>query len=172
MVIQADSAPCPMASDLAALLAEVQLRLQGKGWVVGTAESCTGGLLATYLTHLPGSSAVYAGGVSAYANQVKTTCLGVDPGLLAAHGAVSPEVAMAMARGICERLAVDVAVSLTGIAGPAGGSQLKPVGTVYCGIAVRGRHRAVRFQLTGDRGEVRQGAAVAALRELLTEIID
>ena len=108
----------------------VMRRLQQKGWTLALAESCTGGLLAARLTDLPGVSAVLRGGVVAYSNESKTTLLGVDPALLAAHGAVSEPVAAAMANGARERFGADVAVATTGIAGPDGGTAQKPVGTV------------------------------------------
>lgn len=152
------------------LLREIQDGLQSRGATVATAESCTGGLVASLLTERAGSSAVYLGGVSAYANAVKTGLLGVPDALLTRHGAVSAEVAEAMARGARDRLGATYAVSLTGVAGPGGGSAEKPVGTVYCGVAgPRGAH-AVRLNLTGERGAIRRGAAEAALRLLLTEI--
>ena len=101
---------------------------RGAGWRL--AESCSGGLLAARITDLPGASAYFAGGVVAYSNEAKAELLGVDPGLIEAHGAVSPEVAEAMALGALERFGADVAVSITGIAGPDGGSEEKPVGYV------------------------------------------
>src|SRR5262249_41519475 len=97
---------------------------------LGLAESCSGGLLAARITDLPGSSAYMAGGVVAYSNEAKAELLGVAPGLIEAHGAVSPEVAAAMSRGALERFGADVAVAVTGIAGPDGGSEEKPVGYV------------------------------------------
>lgn len=99
---------------------------------VATAESCTGGLLSALLTEYPGSSASYKGGVVAYDNQVKTRLLGVPPDILTLKGAVSPETASAMARGCLDLIKADVAIAITGIAGPGGGSTLKPVGLVYC----------------------------------------
>jgi nicotinamide-nucleotide amidase len=104
---------------------------RARGWTLGTAESCTGGLVAARLTSIPGSSDVLAGGIVAYANEVKEQQLGVSAALLAEHGAVSAEVAAAMAHGARETLGVDVAVSVTGVAGPAGGTAEKPVGLVF-----------------------------------------
>lgn len=152
------------------MLRQIQEKLQAGQATVATAESCTGGLVATYLTHLPGSSAVYLGGVSAYANLVKTSLLGVPADLVAAHGAVSAPVAEAMAAGVRERLGATYGVALTGIAGPGGATADKPVGTVYLGVASPGRVRSVRLALAGDRAAVREAAAQAALRELLAEL--
>ena len=106
-------------------------RCRALGWSLATAESCTGGLVAAALTAIPGSSDVITGGIVAYANEVKTGELGVSAELIEQHGAVSAEVAEAMARGARERLGVDVAVSVTGVAGPGGGTEEKPVGLVY-----------------------------------------
>jgi nicotinamide-nucleotide amidase len=102
---------------------------------IATAESCTGGLVGVRLTEIPGSSDVYVGGVVSYANDLKTGLLGVDPALVETHGAVSEAVAMAMARGAAERINADLVVSVTGIAGPGGGSEHKPVGTVWFGLS-------------------------------------
>ncbi len=142
-----------------------------RGLTLGTAESCTGGLVAARLTDVAGASDVFLGGVVAYANGVKTRELGVPERLLAAHGAVSPEVASAMAAGARERLGVDVAVSVTGIAGPEGGSAEKPVGLVFIQATGPDGEEALRFEFPGDRGWIRRRSAVAALhlvRRLLT----
>ena len=106
-------------------------RCRDRGWTLATAESCTGGLVAAGLTAIPGSSDVVVGGIVSYANEVKIGELGVPAELIEEHGAVSAEVAEAMARGARERLGVDVAVSVTGVAGPGGGTEEKPVGLVY-----------------------------------------
>jgi PncC family amidohydrolase len=144
--------------------------LQAKFATVATAESCTGGLVATMLTELQGSSAVFVGGVTAYANSVKISLLGVEEAVLMNHGAVSAEVAQAMAGGARDRLGATYALSLTGIAGPGGGSPEKPVGTVYCGIATPQGEQATLLRLTGDRSEIRRSAAEAALQLLLAAI--
>jgi nicotinamide-nucleotide amidase len=129
---------------------------------VAVAESCTGGLLGARITAIPGSSDVFLGGVLAYDNSVKTELLGVDTSLLAAHGAVSEQVAQAMARAVRTLLSSDVGVSITGVAGPSGGTPEKPVGTVW--IAIDGpAPRAVGLRLIGDRTEIRQRAVQAAL---------
>ncbi len=151
---------CGTDADLAAVV----LQAAGeRGVRLGTAESCTGGLLGGRLTDIPGSSTGYAGGVVCYANELKISLLGVPPDLIEAHGAVSEPVARAMAEGAVERLGVDVAVSVTGIAGPDGGSEDKPVGTVWIGLAGAGAAETRRIVFGGGRHEVRARAAQAAL---------
>lgn len=147
-------------ADLAAVVLETA---RGRGLTLGTAESCTGGLVGGRLTDIPGSSAVYRGGVVCYADELKTALLGVPADLIAAHGAVSEPVAVAMARGAVARLGVDLAVAVTGIAGPDGGSEEKPVGTVWVGIADGDGAEARRSVFGGGRHEVRARAAQAAL---------
>jgi nicotinamide-nucleotide amidase len=148
----------------------VHAALASAAATVATAESCTGGILATWLTERPGSSAYFLGGVSAYANAAKETLLGVPRALIERHGAVSAEVAAAMAKGAKERFASTYGLALTGIAGPGGGSADKPVGTVYCGVAGPRGERSVRLALAGDRGAIRLAAARAALDELMKEL--
>jgi nicotinamide-nucleotide amidase len=129
---------------------------------LAVAESCTGGLLGARITAGPGSSDVFLGGVLAYDNSVKVELLGVERGVFDAHGSVSEEVAAAMAVGVQRRLEADVAMAITGIAGPGGGTPEKPVGTVW--IALSGpRPEARGLRLIGDRAEIRQRAAQAAL---------
>jgi len=152
------------------LIRQVQDQLRSHAATVATAESCTGGLLATLLTELPGSSALYLGGVSAYANEAKVSLLGVDRTLIERCGAVSGEVAEAMALGVKRRLGSTYALSLTGIAGPDGGTKEKPVGTVFCGFASPAGVRAIQLSLTGDRSTIRRAAADGALRLLWSEI--
>jgi nicotinamide-nucleotide amidase len=134
-----------------------------RGLRLGTAESCTGGLVAAALTDVPGSSTVFAGGVIAYADAVKTATLGVPPATMSAHGAVSAETAIAMATGARTRLRADIVVATTGIAGPTGGGPGKPVGTVFFGVATPKGTRAIARTLAGDRAGVRTSATVAAL---------
>jgi nicotinamide-nucleotide amidase len=141
--------------------------LRPRRLTVATAESCTGGLIAKLLTDRPGSSDYFLGGVVAYANEAKTELLGVPTALLEARGAVSPEVAEAMAAGARTRFGADLAVSTTGVAGPGGGSPEKPVGLVYLGLAGAAGSRSRRLDLAGDRDAVRSAAATAALRWLL-----
>ncbi|HEX6107528.1 MAG TPA: nicotinamide-nucleotide amidohydrolase family protein, partial [Gemmatimonadales bacterium] len=137
---------------------------------LGVAESCTGGLLGARLTEVPGSSEVFQGGVICYANELKTSLLGVPPDLLERHGAVSESVALALAEGALARLGVDFAVSVTGIAGPGGGSEEKPVGTIWFGLAGGGPPEARRSTFPGSRHEIRARAAQAALFVLLRRI--
>lgn len=146
--------------DLAALVLE---RAAARGWSVGAAESCTGGLLGGRLTAIPGSSRTFRGAVVAYDNAVKTTALGVDAGLIAEHGAVSEAVARAMARGARLALGVDAAAAVTGIAGPGGGTPEKPVGTVWLAACAGDREVAHRAVFPGNRAEIRARAAQGAL---------
>ena len=146
-----------------------------RGWKLATAESCTGGLVAARLTSVAGSSDVFVGAVVAYANEVKARELGVGEELLERHGAVSPEAAAAMAAGARERLGADVAVAVTGIAGPGGGTPAKPVGLVH--LHAEGPDGALTRELTlpGDREAIRKRATAAALhlvRTLLTRSRD
>ena len=146
-------------ADLAAVVLE-QCRVSD--YKLAVAESCTGGMLGERLTSVPGSSDVFLGGVIAYHNDVKVALLGVRREDLERHGAVSEQVALQMASGIREKLAADIGVSVTGIAGPGGGTAEKPVGLVW--IAVHGsKPEARRFHVVGDRAEIRQRAAQAAL---------
>lgn len=141
-----------------------------RGWTIATAESCTGGLLAGRLTDRPGSSAYVIGGVTSYANEAKHDLLDVRTEMIAAVGAVSAEVAEAMATGARARLGADVGVGITGIAGPDGATPDKPVGLVHVCVAGPGRTLARRVLLPGDRAEVRARAVVVAMhlvRELL-----
>jgi nicotinamide-nucleotide amidase len=146
--------------------------LRERGLTLVTAESCTGGLVGARLTDVPGSSDVYLGGVVAYSDDVKRVQLGVPAETLAAHGAVSAEAAAAMAEGVRDRLGADVAVSVTGIAGPDGGTEEKPVGLVYLHASGPMGARSLRFDFPGDRETVRGRAAVGALhlvRRLVTD---
>jgi nicotinamide-nucleotide amidase len=143
-----------------------------QGLTLATAESCTGGMVAQRLTSVPGSSRVFRGAVVAYSNEVKEVELGVPLEVLERHGAVSAEAAAAMAAGARERLGADIAVAVTGIAGPDGGSQEKPVGLVYLHAESPSGSRSADFVFPGDREGVRRRAAVTALhlvRRLLTQ---
>jgi nicotinamide-nucleotide amidase len=141
-------------------------------WTLATAESCTGGLVAARLTSVPGSSDTFLGSVVAYANEVKQAELGVGADLLAEHGAVSAEAAAAMAAGVRERLRADVGISVTGIAGPDGGTPEKPVGLVYLHVETPAASGGREFSFPGDRQTIRTRATVGALhlaRRLLTQ---
>ncbi len=143
-----------------------------RGFSLGTAESCTGGLVAARLTGIPGSSDVFEGGIVAYGNEVKAEQLGVPRDVLETYGAVSAETARSMAHGACERLGVDVAVAVTGVAGPGGGTEERPVGLVYFHATGPDGDKALSFDLPGDREWIRTRSAVAALhlvRALLTQ---
>jgi nicotinamide-nucleotide amidase len=145
-------------------VAEIVLDLcRARGLTLAVAESCTGGLVASRLTSVPGASDVFLGSVVAYANDVKTSALGVAEDLLERDGAVSAEAAGAMAHGARERLGADVAVAVTGIAGPEGGTPDKPVGLVFVHAVGPGGEEARRSELPGDREMVRGRAAAAAL---------
>ena len=134
-----------------------------RNMLLGTAESCTGGLIAALCTAVPGSSRWFAGGVVSYANSVKSGLLGVDPALLSAHGAVSGPVVEAMAKGALDALGVDACLAVSGVAGPDGGSADKPVGTVWIAAGLSAGIAARRHLFPGDRDEVRLAAALAAL---------
>jgi len=133
------------------------------------AESCTGGLLGAYITRLPGVSRWFAGGLIAYDNRVKIQLLGIDPELLHEYGAVSEQVARRMAHGVCRLFDVHAAVSITGIAGPDGGSPEKPVGLVWIACALRELAHTQAFQFQGTREQVRQAACAEAIRCLLAQ---
>jgi PncC family amidohydrolase len=152
-------------------LVEVAGRLQdacrGRAVTVATAESCTGGLVAETITAVAGSSEYFLGGVVAYGDALKVALLDVPQSMLDAHGAVSAQVARAMAAGCRARLGASLAVSITGIAGPDGGTEAKPVGLVYIGLAGGGEDDVRRFVFAGDRAAVRESAAAAALEWLI-----
>ncbi|MFL5638513.1 MAG: competence/damage-inducible protein A [Gemmatimonadaceae bacterium] len=144
------------------LAAVVLGKCRSDGFTLAVAESCTGGLLGERITNIPGSSEVFLGGVIAYHNDVKRLELGVSAQTIEAHGAVSEQVALEMATGVRDRLRADIGVSVTGIAGPTGGTPEKPVGLVWIAVHHTGA-KARRFHVGGDRTEIRQRAAQAAL---------
>ena len=156
-----------MTSDIPALCAELADRLLERGWMLATAESCTGGLIAGACTELSGSSRWFERGFVTYSNEAKTESLGIDPALLQAHGAVSEVVARAMAFGALRHSHAQVSVAVTGIAGPTGGSAEKPVGTVWFGFSVDGRLHSETVRFDGDRQAVRQATVAHALERLL-----
>ena len=145
--------------------------LLARGWMLATAESCTGGLIAAGCTALAGSSNWFERGFVSYSNDAKNGLLGVDPELISAHGAVSGEVAAAMAAGALAHSKAQVAVAVTGVAGPGGGSDAKPVGTVWFGFALPdGRVLSERQGFPGDRAAVR-AATVAHARARLEQLL-
>lgn len=144
--------------------------LRARGWRLATAESCTGGAIAAACTTVAGSSDWFECGFVTYGNAAKTGLLGVPEALIAAHGAVSEPVARAMAEGALARAPVQLAVSVTGIAGPGGAVPGKPVGTVWLAVAGAGDTTALRLQLDGDRDAVRAQTVAAALQQLLQRV--
>ena len=144
---------------------EVIARLRGR--TLATAESCTGGMIGQLLTAVPGSSAVYKGGIISYCNAVKHSALGVKDALLETYGAVSYPVAEAMAAGARRAIGADVAVSVTGLAGPGGDEYGNPVGTVFIGYSCLEKTVSRMFLFSGDREEIRAQAVTEALRMIL-----
>ena len=153
-----------LAHDLPGLVADLMLK---KGWLLATAESCTGGMISAACTDLAGSSNWFERGFVTYSNAAKTELLGVDAALIAAHGAVSEEVVRAMAAGAIARSRAQVAVAVTGVAGPSGGSRAKPVGTVWFGFMLDGRLSSEVQHFDGDRAAVRLAAMQHALQRLV-----
>lgn len=159
-----------MSEDAADLAARVVEQASAKGLTVALAESCTGGLVCAALTGVAGASAVLTHGVVAYANEAKAGLLGVPAPMIARHGAVSGEVARAMAQGVRRLSKASLAVSITGIAGPGGGSADKPVGLVWFGVDGGAGPRTERQVFPGDRTEVRARACRHALRMILGDL--
>ncbi len=159
-----------LQDEITALAETVGQALKERGLHIGTAESCTGGLLAGALTAIPGSSEYVKGGVVAYSNEIKENLLGVRSATLAEHGAVSGQTAEEMAQGAQQRLDADVGVGITGVAGPGGGSEDKPVGLVYIGVATPNEVRVRRDIWPGSRGQIREASVKAAL-EFVMELL-
>jgi PncC family amidohydrolase len=151
---------------------EIGALLVARGLTLVTAESCTGGLVANRITDVPGSSAYFLGGFVAYANEAKEEMLGVGRETLLAHGAVSEEVALEMARGARQRLGATLGVSTTGIAGPTGGTPDKPVGLVYVALSAPGMELCQRHLWQGDRLASKAQSAEAALKLLQSYLRD
>ena len=162
------------SADPLAAARELAERLQARcvraGLTLATAESCTGGLVGHVATERPGSSAYYLGGVIAYADRIKADVLGVPEAALLAHGAVSAQVAAAMAEGVLRRYRADLAVAVTGVAGPDGGSEAKPVGLTYVAIAGVAGAEVRRHLWHGDRTANKVASAEAALRLALDRL--
>lgn len=149
------------------LVGQLQERCLGRGLTVATAESCTGGYIAKSITDVAGSSGYFRGGVVSYSNEVKMSLLGVPADQLAAHGAVSAQVARSMAVGVLAVTGADLAVAVTGISGPGGGSPAKPVGLTYVAVADATGVDVRRFVWQGDRVANREATVRAALELLL-----
>jgi PncC family amidohydrolase len=160
----------PTDEELAELAGRAQAACLERGLWVATAESCTGGLIAHAITEVSGSSGYFRGSVVAYANEAKTGVLGIDGALIDAHGAVSAQVARAMAVAARERFGADVAVSSTGVAGPTGGTDAKPVGLTYIGIADDDGVEVTRHRFEHDRTGNKKAAARAALTMLVRRV--
>lgn len=160
-----------MAMDNTELAEQLIDACVGKGVKLATAESCTGGLIAGVLTGVPGASAVVERGFVTYSNEAKQEMLGVPEGTIASHGAVSEPVAQAMAKGALARSRADLALSVTGIAGPDGGSEEKPVGLVWFGIAgPSDTSFAFHHEFDGDRAEIRTQAVAVAMQAALEHL--
>jgi nicotinamide-nucleotide amidase len=165
-------ATLPAMDAATAAVAPILASLRTIGWRLAVAESCTGGLVAAALTSVPGSSDVFDRGFLTYSNAAKSDMLGVDPALVVTHGAVSREVAAAMAEGALRAAGVDVAVAVTGIAGPGGATAEKPVGLVYIACAVSGRPTTVEEYRFGNAGrETVRAASVEAALHLLSRAL-
>ena len=138
--------------------------LLAQGKTISFAESCTGGMISETLVNIPGASEVFGYGFVTYSNEAKTRLIGVSENVLLTHGAVSEETAVLMAKGAREVSGAEIAISATGIAGPGGGTPLKPVGLVYIGVATCKKAEAFRFIFSGDRREVREQTVQKALQ--------
>ncbi len=153
--------------DTSALVQRLATQLQAHQWMLATAESCTGGLIAGACTDLSGSSNWFERGFVSYSNAAKTELLGVDAALITQHGAVSEAVARAMAAGALAHSQAQVAVAVTGVAGPTGGTAEKPVGLVWFGLALPGQALTEKMNFAGDRAAVRAATVQHALRRLV-----
>jgi PncC family amidohydrolase len=145
-------------------------RLRELNWTLATAESCTGGLLGHQITNAPGSSHYFLGGVVSYSDDAKTKILGVPEDILAEHGAVSEETAQAMAEGVRKRFHADVGVGVTGIAGPGGGTEEKPVGLVFVAVSNPNEGSVVRHQFDGVRTDIKEQTAEQAILMILEQL--
>ena len=153
-----------------ALVKKLSDILRAKGLMLATAESCTGGMIAAAMTDLEGSSAVFERGFVTYSNAAKSELLGVDPALISEHGAVSEACATGMVSGALKNSSADVAVSVTGISGPGGGSDEKPVGLVYIGFGIDDDITVEEHHFSGDREGVRLQTVEAALQGLIQRL--
>lgn len=153
------------------LVQQLAARLTEKGWMLATAESCTGGMIAAACTDLAGSSQWFERGFVTYSNEAKTEMLGVPAELIARHGAVSEEVVRAMAEGALRHSCAQVSIAVTGVAGPSGGSAEKPVGTVWVGWGVHNTIHSQLLELSGSRTSIRLASTSHSLQHLLSAII-
>jgi PncC family amidohydrolase len=146
---------------------QIGILLRARGLKLATAESCTGGLVADHITNVPGSSDYFIGGMVTYSNEAKMALLQVSQDTLRDHGAVSREAVIEMARGVCNSLGADIGISVSGIAGPGGGSADKPVGTTWIGLSVAVSDWARNFVWNGNRRANKEASAQAALQFIL-----
>ena len=153
------------------LLEDIGNLLREKGWTISVAESCTGGLIGSFLTSIPGSSDYFMGGVIAYSNEIKTSLLSVSPQTLKKFGTVSRETVREMAHGVRKLLKTDVGISISGIAGPTGGGENKPVGTVAIGVDIPQKIITNIVHLKGDRNNIRKLAGIRVL-EMLKNLLE
>jgi len=160
-----------MQKNLRKLLEDIGILLRKKGWTISTAESCTGGLIGSFLTSIPGSSDYFAGGVIAYSNEIKTNLLSVSPQTLKKFGTVSEETVKEMAQGVKRLLKTDVGISSSGIAGPTGGTEKKPVGTVALGVDIPQKIITNMVHLEGNRNNIRKLAGIRLL-EMLKNLLE
>ncbi len=156
-----------MKADLRQLAEKLVSEAYSKGLTVSFAESCTGGMIASSVTDVPGASAVFLGSAVTYSNEAKIKILGVGPDIIVEHGAVSAECAEKMAEGARRIFGSDVALSVTGIAGPDGGSEEKPVGTVWFGISAKDATVTFKRKFSGERADIRSSAVKEALTSIL-----
>ena len=163
-----DSAEVKLKSALEFRIGEI---LRERKLTLALAESCTGGLVSDRITNVPGSSEYFLGGVVAYSNEVKVSLLNVSSDMLTMHGAVSREAVLEMARGVRKNLKSDIGVSISGIAGPGGGTESKPVGTVWLALAAPDGEWTRLNQFTGNREEIKAASADAALRLILDYLV-
>jgi nicotinamide-nucleotide amidase len=157
---------------IAALSRRLGRLLAENGLTLSVAESCTGGMVGAAVTAVPGSSAYFTGGIISYANEAKRSVLGVPAAVLARNGAVSAETAIAMAAGARRLFSSDCAISITGVAGPGGGTRKKPVGLVYVGIANGRIVRSFEYKFRGSRQEIRTQAVEMAIKKMIKTISD
>lgn len=166
----ASASPAPSVEELVDLARRLQVACVAGGRTVAVAESCTGGLVTHVLTEVPGSSEYLLGGAVTYSDAAKHAMLGVPLDAMRAHGAVSAQVATAMAEGVRARFGSDVSAAVTGIAGPGGGTDAKPVGLTYVAVAGARGHDVRRFVWSGDRSANKRRSADALLRLLLDRV--